>query len=330
MVRVDPRGAQSGDINRMMHLVHEARDRLAQRDYKGFTAAAARVNTEVDAGRARGKAFVKGLGEGVVNAVLGTFSFVGNAIQPSFIATEYRVNFTRPGRVWQQTDRFKDWDYTKEALLNATILYPIGHMLGELPASALVASSSEYSQTARLEASANAGRLTPSFVLTVASGRPALQTAKTVGIRLEAARAAAASPWPSITRQYRTYSERVIALTPRHPLKGLLDPETGRFLQPPSRKHADLAQGPYVEMMHVTSRKAGGTERVAVGDAWTNQVDNILVEHPHKGGVVQNRVVTIGGVQVEARSAAFLEQMGALPPGTLAGATKASGWTPWW
>lgn len=89
-----------------------------------------------------------------------------------------------------------------------------------------------------------------------------------------------------------------------HPLAFLLD-ENGKFKsQKGLGGHDTLADRPdIVQMMHVTSKKAGEPERVVLGTAFNNQWDNVTVESPHKGGWVVNVFVDIGGIAVELRSA---------------------------
>ena len=68
---------------------------------------------------------------------------------------------------------------------------------------------------------------------------------------------------------------------------------------------------------HVVTRASGAREVLVLQSAWLNQTDNLTVESARIGGSVQNKVVEIGGIGVEARTAEWLQGEGLLPDGTV-------------
>jgi hypothetical protein len=77
-----------------------------------------------------------------------------------------------------------------------------------------------------------------------------------------------------------------------------------------------------LEMMHVVSDKAGGTN-VVIGSAYWNQWDNIATEGAAGfGSFIENVVVDVYGLAIELRTAIEFEAWGWLPPGTVAHAPR--------
>jgi hypothetical protein len=114
------------------------------------------------------------------------------------------------------------------------------------------------------------------------------------------------------TTVFRRDVEKLIAADKDHPLRFLLS-ESDRF-KGSRLPHSELIDNPdLVQMGHVASKKAGGPEYVVIQDAWSNQIDNITIEHPSKGGIkVSTPVVDIGGVGVDLRTAKMWETEGFL------------------
>lgn len=128
-----------------------------------------------------------------------------------------------------------------------------------------------------------------------------------------------------MTSRFREWAIDRISGTQGHLLEFLLDDSKGDFLSAPRRRHSDLADSLAVEMGHRISRHTGAPEGIAIQDAWTNQIDNIVIER--LGGWVDNPTIEIGGVPVDLRSAWLWESWGLLPEGTCATAPRALGWT---
>ena len=130
----------------------------------------------------------------------------------------------------------------------------------------------------------------------------------------------------------RTYStarfrevaiERIIAQE-GHLLEFLLDPSTGNFALPASRQHSDLADSITVQIGHVESYHGGGTERLALQDAWTNQFEGQYSER--YGDIIIREVIDIDGVPVMLQTAKMWEDLGLLPVGTVARSPISGGW----
>ncbi len=123
------------------------------------------------------------------------------------------------------------------------------------------------------------------------------------------------------TRQMRRAAAKKIAETEGHPLRFLLD-ESGKF-KSSGRQHSELIERPdVVEMGHITSKLAGGPERVMLQAAWLNQFNRVTVEGTRKGAFIENVAVDIGGIAVDRESAIWWEQLGWLPKGTVANAPR--------
>ncbi len=96
----------------------------------------------------------------------------------------------------------------------------------------------------------------------------------------------------------------------------------GKFYPSAKLSHDVLIARPeLLEMMHVLSAKAGGTQAV-IGSAWLNQYDRIFVEGPNYGAFVTNEVLDIHGLPIERFTAQLFEDLKWLAPGTVAAAPR--------
>ena len=117
--------------------------------------------------------------------------------------------------------------------------------------------------------------------------------------------------------QMRRAAAKKIHTIKNHPLKFLLDSK-GNFKKPANRSHSTLINRPdVVEMGHIVSKKAGGTERIMLQSAWDNQFNNVTAEGLQKGGknlgiFMENVAVDIGGVAVDLKTAQWWVREGLL------------------
>lgn len=122
--------------------------------------------------------------------------------------------------------------------------------------------------------------------------------------------------------QMRREAARKIAEDPNHPLSFLI--QNKKFKPQKGLSHAELANRPdLVQMGHITSDKIGGQERLMLQGAWENQLSNVTIEAPYKGGAVLNQTaIDIGGIAVDLKTAQFWEKIGWLPKGTVQNAPR--------
>jgi RHS repeat-associated protein len=92
---------------------------------------------------------------------------------------------------------------------------------------------------------------------------------------------------------------------PNHPLRFLVDPNTGKW-----RARSHLSTKPTVQAGHMTSRHSGAPERFALEDSFFNQVSNWRGET--QGAIFRKPAVEIGGVPVDARTAEVWRRLGCL------------------
>ncbi|WP_433634289.1 hypothetical protein [Nocardia sp. CA-120079] len=125
----------------------------------------------------------------------------------------------------------------------------------------------------------------------------------------------------STREAFRSAVERKLAKEPGHPLRFLLD-ENGKL----HSKYGDylywFEHPEQIEAWHTTSAKAlteTGTDRFAVSSTHVNRWDAGTIEHPSIGGYMSsNRVLEIGGIPVEPRTAVDWVSKGLLDPDVLA------------
>ena len=112
----------------------------------------------------------------------------------------------------------------------------------------------------------------------------------------------------SSTSTMRSHAARHIAETPDHPLRFLVNPETGQFWTRADfgftrgYQTIELFDNPVLlDMGHITSNKSlvNGGDRIMLQSVFDNQWNNMSIETPRIGGhVVDQRAVDIGGVAV--------------------------------
>jgi hypothetical protein len=128
-------------------------------------------------------------------------------------------------------------------------------------------------------------------------------------------------------RHMRRAAAKLIDETPNHPLKFLLTSK-GKFKSSYRLKHSQLINRPdVVQMGHITSRKAGGVDRLMLQSAWHNQYANVTAEGLKRGGknlgvFVENVAVDIGGVAVCRETAKWWVKEGLLKPEVLRNAKR--------
>jgi hypothetical protein len=130
--------------------------------------------------------------------------------------------------------------------------------------------------------------------------------------------------------RFMTGSFNSIRANPNHRLRFLLNEDQTGFQRPPSRAHSELISVGedvwYVEMGHMESHWSGGPERLALEDAWINQIDRVTAEGGRRAWI-HKEAIDIDGVAVEKQTALLWESHGKLPAGTVANARPSSGQT---
>jgi RHS repeat-associated protein len=106
-------------------------------------------------------------------------------------------------------------------------------------------------------------------------------------------------------RGFMNSALKIIKQNPHHPLRFLVDPDTGKWI---ARSH--LSQEPAVQAGHLVSRHSGAAQRFALEDAFFNQVSNWKGET--QGAIFTKSAVDIQGVAVELRTAQMWKRLGLL------------------
>jgi RHS repeat-associated protein len=149
------------------------------------------------------------------------------------------------------------------------------------------------------------------------STRPSGRTSRVGTPRAGGGRAAAPTPKPrqypsslgaqaSSRQVFMDRMLRIILADPHHPLRFLINPETGKW-----RARSHLSQEPAVQAGHLTSKHSGEPERFAIEDAFFNQASSNRGET--QGAIFRKQAVDVGGVPVETRTLGVYQRMGKVP-----------------
>lgn len=126
-----------------------------------------------------------------------------------------------------------------------------------------------------------------------------------------------------ITTTFREWALDRIISNPNHPLSFLIDPHTGNFRTPRTRRHSDLSNGSYVEMGHETSHFSGTRQRVGLEDAHHNQLAGLS---ERRGVIFEREMIDIEGIPVELETARLWVREGLLPEHYVSNRVRTHGW----